>query len=127
MLRLIRAGCVFAVSGLAACQAPATQPDVAAVLVNPTPQARAQLAKAVNEMLGVTSLTLADDTLTRSSVLLIERSLARDPSGTRINGRDYGKPVTFTLVKSAGACVLVLARDGKRIALTDATCRAAPQ
>lgn len=126
MLRLTRAGCVFGVLGLVACQAPATQPDVPAVLVNPTPQSRAQLVKAVSEMLGVSSVILADDALTRSSVLLIERSPARDPGGVRITGRDYGKPETFTLIKSASACVLVSARDGKRIVLTDAACRVAP-
>lgn len=127
MLRLTRAGCVFGVLGLVACQARATQPDVAAVLVNPTPQSRAQLAKAVNEMLGVSTVTLADDAFTRSSVLLIERSPARNRSGVRISGRDYGKPETFKLVKSDGGCVLVSARDGRRLALTDATCRAAPR
>jgi hypothetical protein len=123
---LTRTGCVFGVLGLVACQAPAQQPDVAAVLVNPTPQSRAQLVKAVNEMLGVSSVILTDDALTRSSVLLIERRPARDPAGVRFTGRDYGKPGTFTLVKSAGACVLVSARDGKRIVLTGATCRMAP-
>lgn len=124
--RLPRVACVFGVLGLLPCQAPAPQPDVAAVLVNPTPQSRAQLLRAVNEMLGVSSVTLADDALTRSSVLLIERSPARDPGGVRSTGRDYGKPETITLVKSAGACVLLSARDGKRIVLTDATCRVAP-
>jgi len=102
MRRLTRTGYVFGVLGFVACQAPAPQLDVAA-----------------------SSVTLADDALTRSSVLLIERSPARDPGGVRITGRDYGKPETFTLVKTASACVLVNARDGKRIVLTDATCRVA--
>jgi hypothetical protein len=125
MCRFFRTACVVGVLGLVACQAPARQPDVAAVLVDPTPQSRAQLAMAVNEMLGVSSVALADDALTRSSVLLIERSPARDPGGVRITGRDYGKPETFTLVKSGGGCVLVSGRDGRRIVLTDATCRVA--
>ena len=125
MCRLFRTACVFFVSGLVACQAPARQPDVAAVLVDPTPQTRAQLAMAVNEMLGVSSVTLADDALTRSSVLLIERSPARDVDGVRIAGRDYGKPKSFTLIKSGGNCVLVSGLDGRRIVLTDATCRVA--
>ena len=110
--------------GLVACQAPATQPDVAAVLVNPTPQSRSQLAKAVNEMLGVSSVTLADDALTRSSVLSIERTPAHDADGVRITGRDYGKPHTFTLIKNDEGCVLVSARDGRRFVLTEATCQA---
>jgi hypothetical protein len=122
---LTLAGCVVGVLGLVACRAPARQPDVAAVLVDPTLQSRAQLANAVNQMLGVSSVTLADDALTRSSTLLMERSPARDPSGVRITGRDYGKPETFTLVKSGGDCVLVSGRDDRRIVLTDATCRVA--
>ena len=122
---LIRAGCVVGMLGLVACQAPARQPDVAAVLVDPTPQSRAQLASAVNEMLTVSSVTLADDALTESSILLIERSPARDVGGVRITGRDYGKPRTFTLVKSDGDCVLVSGQDGRRIVLTEATCRVA--
>ena len=126
MLRLTRAGGVLGMLGLAACQAPATQPDVAALIVNPTPQSRAQLANAVNEMLGVSSVTLADDALTRSSVLLIERAPAHDAGGVRITGRDYGKPETFTLIKSNEDCVLVSARDGRRFALTEARCRVAP-
>lgn len=125
MCRLVRTACVIGVLALAACRAPARQPDVAAVLVDPTPQSRAQLANAVNEMLRVSSVTLTDDALTRSSTLLIERSSARDPGGVRITGRDYGKPETFTLVKSGGDCVLVSGRDDRRIVLTDATCRVA--
>lgn len=120
-----RAGSVVGVLGLVACQAPARQTDIAAVLVDPSPQSRAQLANAVNEMLTVSSVTLADDALTGSSLLLIERSPARDVGEVRIAGRVYGKPRTFTLVKSGGDCVLVSGQDGKRFVLTDATCRAA--
>jgi hypothetical protein len=98
-----------------------------AVMVNSTPQSRAQLAGAVSEMLGGSPVMLADDAFTRSSVLLIERSPARDAEGVRMTGRDYGKPETFTLVRSNGACVLVSARDGRRFALTEARCRVASQ
>ena len=125
MRRFFRTAWVVCVLGLVACQAPALQPDVAAVLVDPTQRSRAQLAKTVSEMLGVSSVTLADDALTRSSILLIERSPVRDVGGARISGRDYGKPKKFTLVKSGGECVLVSGQDGRRIVLTDATCRAA--
>ena len=123
----MRAGCAFFLLGVVACQVPATQPEVPAVIVNPTPQSRAQLANALSKMLYGSPVILADDALTRSSVLLIERRPARDASGVRIDGRDYGKAQTFTLIKSGSSCVLVSARNGSRVTLTDVTCRAVSQ
>ena len=66
---------------LTACQAPAAQPDAAARIVDPTPESRAALARVVSEALNGTQALLADDALTTSSELVIERTRPRDLSG----------------------------------------------
>jgi hypothetical protein len=65
---------------------------------------------------------LADDALTRTSTLLIERTAARDSTGQRISGRDYEAPEQFELVLSAERCTLIHARTGQRYELRAARC-----
>ena len=107
---------------LLGCQALAVSAEVEAVIVDPGAKSRAELRRVVSALLGVPSVTLADDALTGSSVLLIERNVARDARGLRITGRDYDRPESFQLVKSGAACLLVHARDGKRAVLVETRC-----
>ena len=97
------------------CQSCASaQPDVAAVIDQPTKESRAELAQAVSSALNGAPVTLANDALTRDSRLIIERPLS---------GRDFGKPENFRLLKAGKQCTLVHERTGRRTRLTSTTCQ----
>ncbi|MBS0364615.1 MAG: hypothetical protein JSR67_02180 [Proteobacteria bacterium] len=96
--------------------------DLPAVRVNPTAQGAAQLAAAVSQALGGRQVRLADDALTRDSVLLIERQQPRDAAGVPYDSRSTEAPQRFHLVKRGSRCVLVQERTGRRFELTDTTC-----
>jgi len=98
------------------CQSCASaQPDVAAVIDKPTKESRAELGQAVARVLNSAPVTLADDALTRDSLLIIERA--------RLDGREMGKPEHFRLVKSGEHCTLVHERTGARTTLASTTCQ----
>ena len=106
---------------LAACRTAA--PEGPAVMVNPTAASRAALAQAVGGALGTAPPRLADDALTRTSTLLVDRQAQRDPRGYPITGRDTGRPERFSLLKQGESCILVHEKDGRRLALPPAfTC-----
>ena len=67
-------------------------------------------------------VTLADDALTRDSLLIIERAHPRDANGVPLSGRDLDKPEHFHLVKMGERCELVHERTGKRTTLASTTC-----
>jgi hypothetical protein len=98
------------------------QEEAAAVLVESNPETRAEIVRAVGEALGNSDVMIATDALTRDSTLFIERKPARDATGHRLSGRDYGRPERFDLVKQADACVLVHASTQKRYGLKGVTC-----
>ena len=103
--------------------------DVPAVIVDPTPQSRAELSLAVQRALHSDPIPLADDALTRTSLLPIDRMLRRDSHGRLLNGMEIGrKPEIFKLVKRGNACVLIhddLAQLRQTLAAT--RCRRAPK
>jgi len=103
--------------------------DVPAVIVDPTPESRAELALAVQRALHSNPIPLSDDALTRSSVLSIDRMPRRDSHGRLLNGLEIGhKPETFHLVMSGKSCVLVHDDvDQLRQVLTAAKCKPAPR
>lgn len=101
---------------LGACKTP--QPtDQPAVLAEPGPRSREAVSKAVSDALGGATVMLADDALTRSSLLIIERKPLRDPSGLPAQGRERGMPEKFYLVKNGASCVLIYEKTGKRYPL----------
>ncbi len=82
--------------------------EVPAVIVDPTPASRAALRLAVQRALHSDPILLADNALTHSNLLPIERVRRRDPQGRPLNGLDVGgRPELFHLVKSAEDCVLI--------------------
>ena len=122
LLRGLVAGSVFV---LTACEALSAQPDAAAVIVHPTAASRAELSRAVSLALQGAPVTLADDALTRASLLVIEPAHPRDASGLPLSGRDRGRPEQFRLVKSGARCVLIRHSTGQRRVLQSTTCEAA--
>jgi hypothetical protein len=110
-----------AVLTLSAC-ATMAQEETPAVLVELNTQTRAEIVRAVGEALGNSDVMIANDALTRESTLFIERKPARDATGQRLSGRDYGRPERFDLVKQGDACVLVHASTQKRYVLKAVRC-----
>ena len=130
MLRSI-VGLCCAGAALAACKTTAPVPNetslqgnVPAVIVNPTPESRAELQRAVSEMLSGADVMLADDALTQSSILTIERRHAGSLDNPPLSGRDLGTPERFHLLLTGTGCVLVHESDESTVALTETDCMA---
>lgn len=112
--------CVLA---LAACKHVAPDADQPAVIVDPSDASRAALAEAVDTALGKDVL-LADDALTDTSILIIERRIPRSIEGSPARGQAMEIPVRFDLMTNGTDCVLVDGRDGDRYLLADTSCSA---
>ncbi|HEY5806458.1 MAG TPA: hypothetical protein VIT67_00730 [Povalibacter sp.] len=108
-------------AGCAHSQPPADSP---AVIVNPSIESRAELRAVVATALDAADVTIADDALTQSATLFIERGQKRDARGQPLSGRELGRPERFDLIISAGKCVLVRASDSKRFPLPHTSCNA---
>lgn len=107
---------------LSACASSQAQPDAPAVISQPSAASRAELLAAVTSVLNVSNVTLADDALTKTSILTIERTRQLDASGRQLSGRDLDKPEVFQLVTNGSHCVLIHQGSGKRVDLPKTTC-----
>ena len=116
--KVIIAGLLFATVG---CQTLATDGDVAARIMNPTVDSREALQNAVNAELHA-NVTLANDALTDSSVLTIERNPSRSMENLPAQGRNMDMPMQFRLVLNDGDCVLIYTADDSRRKLADTSC-----
>lgn len=105
-----------------ACAQTPSKADAPAVIVEATAPGSNELRSTVQKALGVSAITLADDALTESSTLFIERASA-DAGGRPLDGRNIGRPEQFNLIKSGDRCVLVHERTGLRYELTSTRCR----
>jgi hypothetical protein len=91
------------------------------VIVNPDAASRAALQQTVNAALH-TDVTLADDALTDTSVLTIERKIPQSVEGSPAQGRNMEMPIQFRLVTDGANCILVDQRDLSRAVLVDIEC-----
>ena len=105
----------------AACGTLSAQ-EQAAVIVSPTSQSRAELARVVSTAFNGQPVMLADDALTRESVLTIERRTPPGPQGRAATGRTFDAPERLHLVLRGSRCFLVRAADGREWELTEAQC-----
>ncbi len=103
------------------CQTLASGEDVAARITNPTDYSRAALQNTVNDVLN-TDVALADDALTDSSVLTIERNPPRSMQSPPAQGRNMDTPIQFRLVLNGSDCILIDQRDNSRHLLEKTTC-----
>ena len=108
---------------LSGCQTIDADNDRPARIVDPDIESRAALQAAVNEALG-SEVMLADDALTESSLLTIERWLAGTMDNPVPQGRILERPIQFSLVIDGSDCTLVDQRDGSRRVLLNTTCKA---
>lgn len=106
---------------LAACQTVATEYDKPARISNPDESSRAALQQTINAALH-TEVVLADDALTNSSQLFIERVMPKTMEGSPAGGRTMEKPFEFQLVINGDDCVLIDRRDDSRHVLQESTC-----
>ena len=105
------------------CQTLASGEDVVARITNPTDYSRAALQNTVNDALN-TDVALADDALTDSSVLTIERNPPRSMQSPPAQGRNMDTPIQFRLVLNGSDCILIDQRDNSRYLLEKTTCAA---
>jgi len=116
-LSLLTALCI----GVIGCRKVATDYDKSARIVDPDDASRAALQRAVDEALR-THVTLADDALTESSLLVIERNAPRSIQGMPAQGRNMDVPIQFRLVINREDCVLIDQRDRSRHTLENTSC-----
>lgn len=102
-------------------QTPGTSIDVPALLINPDERSRAALYDALSRALNV-GVMLAEDALTTSSLLTIERNPPGSLQNPPAQGRVLEKPIQFRLVRNRSKCVLIDLRDGLRYELDDVSC-----
>ena len=96
--------------------------EAPARIVAPTAESRAALKAAVGIALNGVDVTLADDALMHSSVLVVGPKLVRDAQNNPIMGRDLGRPIQFELRRIGEACVLELRATGERWTLSHTQC-----
>ena len=117
----ISTGLLAIAIGLAACQTVATEYDKPARISEPDEGSRAALQQTVNAALH-TEVALADDALTNSSQLFVERVVPKTMEGSPAGGRTMEMPFEFQLVINGDDCVLIDMRDDSRHALQDTSC-----
>jgi len=118
-IRLI--SCFFPLVAGAACQTLADNNDVPAVITDPSAESRTALKSAIADSLN-TDVIIADDALTKTSVLIIERNPPRTMQGQPAQGRIMDPPIRFQLVVNDAECILIDTRDAKRYLLENTTC-----
>ena len=105
------------------CQTFGSSVDTPARIVKPDDASRAALQEAVNTAFG-TNVTLADDALTDSSLLTIERYPSQTIDNQNPQGRNMEIPFNLRLFINGTDCVLVDQRDSARYILANTSCEA---
>lgn len=96
-----------------------------AAIMDSTPAGHADIARAIAAALG-TEVLIADDALTTSSILTIERRAPRTTEGRVGTGRVLDPPEVFQLLLDDDRCVLAHPRTGESYPLENARCRPSP-
>jgi hypothetical protein len=107
-----------------ACTTPRLS-DRPAVLSGPDAASRAEVERVAAAAAGVATVTLGEDALVSSSVLVLERNLPGS-AGRAATGRTLESPVVLDLVLRDTRCMLVRRGDGRAFELRVARCVAAP-
>ena len=110
-----------ATAGLMSCQTVATDYDKPARITNPGDDSRAALQQTVNAALN-TEVILAEDALTGSSLLVVERVIPKTMEGSPAGGRTMEMPFQFRLVINGDDCILIDQRDDSRHKLENTSC-----
>ncbi|NDI86260.1 hypothetical protein [Undibacterium crateris] len=108
---------------LSACQLTGAAGLQPAVLTQPGTASSQELRRVIIELSGFSSVILAEDDLTRSSELVIERRHQYRPNGDLIQGRDLEPPQRFRLLQSGAQCWLLHLNSGQQRQLQGLSCR----
>lgn len=112
---------VAILAAVAGCKNVAPDSGQPAIIVDPDDASRASLQQTVNTALG-TEVLLADDALTATSLLVIERNPPQSMDSVPAQGRNMGTPIQLRLVSDGSACILIDQRDGSRHMLENTNC-----
>lgn len=113
---------LFCALAFAGCNMNAVHDERPARIVEPTQESRTELRRAVSDLLHGADVMLADDALTESSVLVVERNRIRSLDNRPLSGRDLGRPERFQLVTTGDRCVLIHENDDERYELSETDC-----
>jgi NAD(P)-dependent dehydrogenase (short-subunit alcohol dehydrogenase family) len=119
---MIRIAWLTGILLLASCQTTNVNADVPALITDPDDASRAALQAAVAASFGGLDVLLANDALTTTSVLMIERSPRGSLNNNQAMGRVLEQPMRFQLVKNGADCTLIDLRDDSRHVLADTSC-----
>lgn len=97
-----------------------------AVLLNPSPETRAEITRVISKALGGRSVTIAPESFTTSSRLIIEPKIMFR-SGYPVQSRDAKKPDHFYLKTSNGTCRLYHQQTENLFDLDIVKCRKNPE
>lgn len=106
----------------AACRHQEPRDGDPARLLGADPGARAEIEGVVEHALNRADVLLAEDALTGSSWLVIERRRTGFVEDKPLPGRDLGRPERFRLLTDGERCWLRYERDGRRYELERASC-----
>ena len=106
---------------VAGCQTVGIGSGQPARIVDADDASRAALQEAVNTVFG-TNVTIANNALTNSSVLTIERGPRPSMENPTPIGRNMEKPVQLRLVIDEADCILVDPRNNARYTLANTSC-----
>lgn len=99
-----------------------TAGGVPAVLVDPSPEVRAELQRIVGAAAGDPEVTLSAAAFLHQTTLVVERHRRLADDGTRIAGRETGQPLHFELQRDGRDCVVVRIDTRERWRLAGAAC-----
>ncbi|MBC3936022.1 hypothetical protein [Undibacterium rugosum] len=108
---------------LSACQMTGVTGLQPAVLTQSGAASAQELRRVIGELSGFLNVLLADDDLTRSSELVVERRHQFRPNGDLIQGRDLDLPQRFRLLQGSGQCWLLHLNSGQQRLLQGLSCR----
>lgn len=108
----------------AGCSTPSLQPDVAALRTSQDEASKTELEQVLSTAMNGVDVTIADDALTTSSRLILERGSRRQIDRPPEPGRSYDRPDHFQLVLDGRRCFLVHEETGLRYLLRDTDCEA---
>ena len=105
-----------------ACRTPEETTAIPALITNPGAETRQELERTISAALNGVQITIAEDALTKNSVLVIERGLQRGINRPPELGRDMGRPYRFQLFIAGSQCILVNMENGQQWQLTTVEC-----
>ena len=114
----------FLILCLSGCQSVNAQAEQDALLLQVSPEVQKELTEMAAKMLGLKSVLLSAESLTKSSYLPFDRVKLRDQNGLAMQGLETEKPQVFKLVMKGNSCWLLHLNTNRRELLLSAQCKA---